>query len=247
MLKSIINDIFIAQWQIRALIKMIRNAACRELSIIKSIFNGIGVMIAQCQVIIQWGSNRHHWSVSVWKIPTSISISFWSVTIQISYSVLMSRDCKSFICFMLSVVQFVLACPYFQVKLLIDCNHVAWSNRTSVINKSIRVINPTEVIRDVFSSSEHTSEEEIEVIFEVKVVICKKIFSFKTWRKKLIVLTVEFSGLAATAVVISVTMVMTSAQPAAAAREVELARLSTWGEGWDTRKLQDHQKILPWS
>jgi len=66
-----------------------------------------------------------------------------------------------------------------------------------------------EVIRDVFSSSEHTSEEEIEVIFEVKVVI------------------VEFSGLAATAVVISVTMVMTSAQPAAAAREVELARLST--------------------
>ena len=43
----------------------------------------------------------------------------------------------------------------------------------------------------------------------------------------IIVLTVEFSGLAATAVVISVTMVMTSAQPAAAAREVELARLST--------------------
>ena len=65
------------------------------------------------------------------------------------------------------------------------------------------------------------------MIFEVKVVICKKIFSFKTWRNKLIVLTVEFSGLAATAVVISVTKVMTSAQLAAAAREVELARLST--------------------
>ena len=43
----------------------------------------------------------------------------------------------------------------------------------------------------------------------------------------MIVLTVEFSGLAATAVVISVTMVMTSAQLAAVAREVELARLST--------------------
>ena len=45
----------------------------------------------------------------------------------------------------------------------------------------------------------------------------------------MIVLTVEFSGLAATAVVISVTMVRTSAQVAAAAREleVELARLST--------------------
>ena len=65
------------------------------------------------------------------------------------------------------------------------------------------------------------------MIFEVKVVICKKIFSFNL--VELIVLTVEFSGLAATAVVISVTMVMTSAQVAAAAREleVELARLST--------------------
>merc|ERR1719220_2543305 len=43
------------------------------------------------------------------------------------------------------------------------------------------------------------------------------------------VVIVEFSGLAATAVVISVTMVITSAQVAAAAREleVELARLST--------------------
>ena len=48
-----INDIIIAQCQIRALIKMISNTACRELSIIKSIFNGIDIMIAQCQVILQ--------------------------------------------------------------------------------------------------------------------------------------------------------------------------------------------------
>merc|ERR1712110_1361455 len=55
-----------------------------------------------------------------------------------------------------------------------------------------------EVARDVFSSSEQVTVEATEVIFVVRVV------------------TVEFSGFAATMVLISVTMVMISAQLAAA-------------------------------
>jgi hypothetical protein len=70
-----------------------------------------------------------------------------------------------------------------------------------------------EVARDVFSSSEQVTVEATEVIFVVRVV------------------TVEFSGFAAIMVLISVTMVMISAQLAAAALflpvELELARLST--------------------
>jgi len=69
-----------------------------------------------------------------------------------------------------------------------------------------------EVARDVFSASEQVTVEATEVIFVVRVV------------------TVEFSGFAATMVLISVTMVMISAQLAAAALflVVELARLSTF-------------------
>jgi hypothetical protein len=69
-----------------------------------------------------------------------------------------------------------------------------------------------EVARDVFSSSEQVTVEATEVIFVVRVV------------------TVEFSGFAAIMVLISVTMVMISAQLAAALFlpvELELARLST--------------------
>merc|ERR1712126_231043 len=55
-----------------------------------------------------------------------------------------------------------------------------------------------EVARDVFSASEQVTVEDTEVIFVVRVV------------------TVEFSGFAATMVLISVTMVMISAQPSAA-------------------------------
>jgi hypothetical protein len=67
-----------------------------------------------------------------------------------------------------------------------------------------------EVARDVFSASEQVTVEATEVIFVVRVV------------------TVEFSGFAATMVLISVTMVMISAQLAAArAFLLELARLST--------------------
>merc|ERR1719432_450698 len=69
-----------------------------------------------------------------------------------------------------------------------------------------------EVARDVFSSSEQVTVEATEVIFVVRVV------------------TVEFSGFAAMMVLISVTMVMISAQLAAALFlpvELELPRLST--------------------
>jgi len=55
-----------------------------------------------------------------------------------------------------------------------------------------------EVARDVFSASEQVTVEDTEVIFVVRVV------------------TVEFSGFAATMVLISVTMVMISAQLSAA-------------------------------
>lgn len=71
-----------------------------------------------------------------------------------------------------------------------------------------------EVAKDVFSASVQVTVEATEVIFVVRVV------------------TVEFSGFAATMVLISVTMVMISAQLAAAAlaglKRVELARLSTF-------------------
>jgi len=68
-----------------------------------------------------------------------------------------------------------------------------------------------EVARDAFSESEQVTVEATEVIFVVRVV------------------TVEFSGFAATIVLISVTMVMISAQLAAAALVlVEFARLSTF-------------------
>jgi len=70
-----------------------------------------------------------------------------------------------------------------------------------------------EVAREVFSASVQVTLEATEVIFVVRVV------------------TVEFSGFAATMVLISVTMVMISAQLAAAALaflDVELARLSTF-------------------
>jgi len=77
-----------------------------------------------------------------------------------------------------------------------------------------------EVARDVFSASEQVTVEDTEVIFVVRVV------------------TVEFSGFAATMVLISVTMVMISAQLsaariAAAAAKIGLlvplpARLSTF-------------------
>jgi len=69
-----------------------------------------------------------------------------------------------------------------------------------------------EVAKDVFSASVQVTVEATEVIFVVRVV------------------TVEFSGFAATMVLIWVTMVMISAQLSAAARlfRVELARLSTF-------------------
>jgi len=71
-----------------------------------------------------------------------------------------------------------------------------------------------DVAKDVFSASVQVTVEATEVIFVVSVV------------------TVEFSGFAATMVLISVTMVMISAQLAAAAlaglKRVELARLSTF-------------------
>jgi len=67
-----------------------------------------------------------------------------------------------------------------------------------------------EVARLVFSSAEQVTVEATDVIFAVRVV------------------TVEFSGFAATMVLISVTMVMISEQFAAALVLEELARLSTF-------------------
>ena len=102
----------------------------------------------------------------------------------------------------------------------------------------------------------HTSEEEIEVIFVVKVVICKKIFSPNLEEKVdcahrrvlrvggdgsgdlgddgenlmiMMMAMIVMMMVMMTMVTMMVTMVITSAQVAAAAREleVELARLST--------------------
>ena len=166
MFKSIINDIVIAQCHIHALVKTLAMLQIiinvqKQYQWYHHLLNARSVLwlkwLAMLHAenyqdskvfsVLSWLLNARSYS-SVDKIVISVLFQcekyfnqFWSVTIQKSYFVLLSRNCKSFICFMLSVVQFVLACPYFQVKLLIDCNHVAWSNRTSVINKSIRVIN----------------------------------------------------------------------------------------------------------
>ena len=84
--------------------------------------------------------------------------------------------------------------------------------------------------RDVFSSSEQVTVEATEVIFVVRVVTCYIKTVTLEHENIRVLFTVEFSGFAATMVLISVTMVMISAQLAAALFlpvELELARLST--------------------